>query len=102
MKHVQTEEERGSFEVLAQTARSQGATMNLDAGESTGGADNVHPRSDQWLYVAAGSGRAVIDGREIELGPGSLLLIEAGEKHEIVNTGAEPLRTVNVYSPPVY
>ena len=76
--------------------------MVLEPGESTGGADNRHPDSDQWLFVAGGAGRAVVEGREVELREGSLLLIEAGEAHEIVNTGSEPLRTVNVYAPPAY
>lgn len=36
------------------------------------------------------------------LRPGSLLLIERGERHEIRATGDAPLKTVNFYSPPAY
>jgi mannose-6-phosphate isomerase-like protein (cupin superfamily) len=36
------------------------------------------------------------------LRPGSLLVIECGETHEIRCTGEDPLRTVNFYSPPAY
>lgn len=76
--------------------------MVLRPGQSTGGDDNVHPDSDQWLYVVSGSGVAVVDGRRVGLDAGTLLLIEAGETHEIRNQGTEPLVTVNVYAPSAY
>jgi mannose-6-phosphate isomerase-like protein (cupin superfamily) len=38
----------------------------------------------------------------VALAPGGLLLIEAGEPHEISNAGRVPLATVNVYAPPAY
>ena len=47
-------------------------------------------RSDQWPYVALGTGRATVRGRRVGLKPGSLLLIEAGEPHEISNEGGDP------------
>jgi mannose-6-phosphate isomerase-like protein (cupin superfamily) len=90
------------FEVLGGSGRSQAATMVLDPGTSTGGPDNRHQACDQWLLVLSGFGRAVVDGREVRLQRGSLLLIEAGEPHEIENTGREPLETLNFYAPPEY
>ncbi len=76
--------------------------MVLQPGQTIGGDDNVHSDSDQWLYAVSGSGTAVVDGRRLELESGALLLIEAGEAHEIVNPGVEPLVTVNVYAPRAY
>lgn len=76
--------------------------MVLKPGQATGGADNVHADSDQWLYVITGQGEARVEGTTVALETGHLLLIEAGERHEIRNTGAEPLVTVNVYTPPEY
>jgi mannose-6-phosphate isomerase-like protein (cupin superfamily) len=102
MKAVQTREVRSFFQIVAGTPRSQAATMVLRPGQSTGGDDNVHPDSDQWLYVVSGSGVAVVDGRRVSLDAGTLLLIEAGETHEIRNQGTEPLVTVNVYAPSAY
>ena len=90
------------FRVLAKTKRSEAATMVLDVSESTGGDDNKHAGEDQWLYVVSGTGKAIVCGMERPLKRGSLLLIEAGETHEIINTGAEPLRTLNFYAPPAY
>ena len=44
--------------------------MILADGAGTGGADNRHAGSDQWLYVVSGTGRATVEGVEVELGPG--------------------------------
>jgi mannose-6-phosphate isomerase-like protein (cupin superfamily) len=76
--------------------------MVLRPGQRTGGDDNVHAEADQWLYVVSGSGVAIVKGRRLDLDAGTLLLIEAGETHEIINEGSEPLATVNVYAPPAY
>lgn len=76
--------------------------MTLSPGSSTGGPDNRHAQSDQWLYVVAGSGAAVVEGEEHKLEAGSLLLIEAGEGHEISVTGDGPLQTISIYAPPEY
>ena len=102
MKTVRARAATGFFDVVAGTLRSQAATMVLKPGQSTGGADNVHAESDQWLYVISGTGEATVNGRRLGVEPGELLLIEAGERHEIRNTGMEPLVTVNVYAPPEY
>ncbi len=102
MQLVDTTAATGFFDVVAGTDDSQAATMILEAGQSTGGPDNRHPRSDQWLYVASGTGTATVEGTAHALRPGTLVCIESGETHEIVNDGDEPLETVNVYAPPVY
>jgi mannose-6-phosphate isomerase-like protein (cupin superfamily) len=102
MKHVETSNTKAFFRVVAETSRSQAATMVLKPRQSTGGEDNVHTGEDQWLYVVSGTGRAVVEGREVKLAGGSLLLVEAGETHEIINTGRKPLVTINVYAPPAY
>ena len=90
------------FRVLGDSSRSQAATMVLAPGSSTGGPENRHSSSDQWLLVLRGTGTAVVEGDEVELTAGTLILVEAGEAHEIRCTGGEALETVNVYSPPAY
>lgn len=84
------------------TERSQAAVMTLAAGEATGGPDNRHHASDQWLFVVSGEGSALVEGRRVTLGEGDLLLVAAGEGHEIRSAGDTPLVTVNVYAPPEY
>src|SRR5262245_45273226 len=71
-------------------------------GETEGGADNWHRGADQWLFVVAGTGEAVVNGQTVSLQAGTLLLISRGDTHEIRNTGEGPLRTLNVYVPPAY
>ncbi len=90
------------FRVLAGSQRSQAAEMTLPPRGSTGGADNRHTDSDQWVFVVSGTGTAVVEDAELGLSPGMLLLIEAGEAHELKSGAVEPLVTVNIYAPPEY
>ncbi len=101
MKHIQYGRSK-SFTVLGSTPRSQVAEMLIAPGDSEGGPDNRHPRSDQWLYVIAGSGVAIVEGRRVPLRAGTLLLIEKGERHEIRCTGRRAMRSLNTYAPPAY
>lgn len=90
------------FRVVAGSTRSQAAEMTLAPGESTGGPDNRHPESDQWVFIVSGIGTAIVEEAEHDLSPGTLLLIEAGEAHELKSGSREPLTTVNIYAPPEY
>ena len=101
MKLVRTEMRQG-FNVVGGSSRSQAAVMVLGPHGSTGGPDNRHPASDQWIYVVNGTGEAVVEADTVELEAGSLLLIEAGEAHEIRSTVDRPLEMVTFYSPPEY
>lgn len=76
--------------------------MVIQPGESEGGSDNTHDRGDQWLYVISGAGEATVSGSKVVLEPGTLLLIERGEPHEVRASKGEPLRTLNFYAPPEY
>ncbi|HLQ85278.1 MAG TPA: cupin domain-containing protein [Salinisphaeraceae bacterium] len=90
------------FEVLATTGQSQAATMVLPPNERIGGPNNHHEHADQWLYVLSGTGRAAVGDEAVELGPGALVLIKAGEVHEISNLGDVALETLNIYAPAAY
>jgi mannose-6-phosphate isomerase-like protein (cupin superfamily) len=93
---------RNGFHVGITNRSAQAATMVLARGGQEGGPDNRHRGADQWLYVIEGSGRATVNGREVPLSAGTLLLIERGDTHEIRNTGRGRLQTVNFYVPPAY
>lgn len=90
------------FNVVLTNDSAQCAEMVLDANESTGGPDNKHEHSDQWMYVLDGNGKAIIEGKELNIQRGDLILIESGETHEIKNTREKPLSTINFYVPPEY
>ena len=103
MKLIATHKHRGDFEPLHATPSSQAAMMTLQPGEATGeSSDNEHAWAEQWMYIVQGEGEVKGTGKPKALRPGSLLLIEKGEKHIITNTGAVPLVTLNVYAPPAY
>jgi mannose-6-phosphate isomerase-like protein (cupin superfamily) len=101
MKRASVGYESG-FAVLAGDAHSQAASMVIEPGGHEGGPDNRHRGADQWLYVASGSGEAVVNGHVYPLEAATLLLIQRGDRHEIRNTGTTPLKTLNFYVPPAY
>ena len=90
------------FRVSVGNARAQAAEMVIPPGDCEGGPDNRHRGADQWLFVVAGRGVAIVNGRRINLRDGSVVLIEKGDTHEIRNTGRTLLKTLNVYVPPAY
>jgi mannose-6-phosphate isomerase-like protein (cupin superfamily) len=90
------------FRVAMGNRRGQLASMVIAPGDCEGGPGNRHRGADQWLFVVAGSGTAILGGRKHRLRPGSAVLIERGTTHEIRNTGRTPLKTVNLYVPPAY
>lgn len=93
---------RVGFHVGITTDSAQAATMVLVPGGKEGGPGNSHRGAAQWLYVIEGTGRATVNGRRVPLSAGTLLLIDPGDTHEILNTGRGHLKTVNFYLPPAY
>jgi len=90
------------FRVVLGNRRSQAAEMVLKPGKSEGDAHNRHKGADQWLYVQSGTGVAKINKSRYRLKPGTLLLIEHGDEHEILNDSRGLLKTLNFYVPPAY
>jgi mannose-6-phosphate isomerase-like protein (cupin superfamily) len=48
----------------------------------------------------AGAGEAVLKGERTPVGPGRLVFVPAGTKHNFVNAGDEDLKLYTVYAPP--
>jgi mannose-6-phosphate isomerase-like protein (cupin superfamily) len=93
---------RKGFRVACGNRRAQAAEMVIPPGDAEGDPKNRHRGADQWLYVIAGTGRALVNGRSYPLRAGSLMLIEKGDRHEVKNTGRGLLKALNVYVPPAY
>lgn len=55
---------------------------------------------DQFFRVEAGRGEAVLDGVRTVIQAGSAVVVPAGARHNIVNTGTEPLKLYTLYAPP--
>ncbi|MBX9590858.1 MAG: cupin domain-containing protein [Hyphomonadaceae bacterium] len=101
MKRTQLAFQAG-FRLGVGNDRSQCAVMVLARGGVEGDSENRHRGADQWLYVVSGTGSAKINGREVPLSAGTMVLIERGDTHEIRNTGRSLLKTASVYVPPAY
>jgi mannose-6-phosphate isomerase-like protein (cupin superfamily) len=52
---------------------------------------------EEVVLVEAGRGQLLIDGAVVEFGPDTTLVLPAGRDHQIVNSGAEPLRLLAVF-----
>jgi mannose-6-phosphate isomerase-like protein (cupin superfamily) len=84
--------------VLFTGARSQLALMTIPVGGDIG--VEVHPNVEQLIFIASGHGKAVVNDIESPIGTGEVVVVTPGTRHDIVNTGAEPLRIYTVYAPP--
>jgi mannose-6-phosphate isomerase-like protein (cupin superfamily) len=86
------------FRKVLYTARScQLVLMALKPQQEIGA--EVH-KLDQFFRVEAGSGEAVLDGVRTPIRAGFAVLVPAGAKHNIINTGAEPMKLYTLYAPP--
>ena len=72
--------------------------MSLAPGEEIG--QEVHPDRDQFFRVEKGTGEAWIDGHSTKIGSRSAIVVPAGGRHNIKNTGKEPLKLYTLYAPP--
>jgi mannose-6-phosphate isomerase-like protein (cupin superfamily) len=55
---------------------------------------------DQFFRVEEGTGEALLDGVRTAIGPGVGVVVPAGTNHNIINTGAVPLKLYTLYAPP--
>ena len=89
----------GDFRKVLSTGRhAQVVVMSIPAGGDIG--EEVHEEVDQVLAFVDGEGRAILAGEESAVGPGRLVHVPAGMRHNIVNTGPGDLRLYTVYAPP--
>jgi mannose-6-phosphate isomerase-like protein (cupin superfamily) len=72
--------------------------MTLQPGEEIGA--EVHEDRDQFFRFEAGSGMVDIDDNSYEVVDGSGVIVPAGAKHNVRNTGGEPLKLYTLYGPP--
>jgi mannose-6-phosphate isomerase-like protein (cupin superfamily) len=84
--------------VLYTGGHSQLVLMSLKPGEEIG--EEIHHDNDQFFRIEAGQGKCIIDRNEYELKGGDAVVIPAGAKHNIINTGkSAALKMYTIYSP---
>jgi mannose-6-phosphate isomerase-like protein (cupin superfamily) len=91
--------ENEDFRRVLYTARHcQLVLMSIPAGEDIG--EEVHD-VDQFIRIEEGEGKSVLDGVEHGLSDGSVIVIPAGTRHNIMNTSAsDALKLYTLYAPP--
>ena len=83
--------------VLFTGARSQLVVMTIPKGGNIGA--ETHRNVEQLIFIASGTAKAILDGKESSLVAGDVVVVTPGTKHDIVNTGNDPLRIYTVYAP---
>ena len=90
--------ENGEFRRVLYTAHNcQLVLMSIPAGGEIGA--EVHTL-DQFFRVEEGVGEAILDGVTTAIRAGFAVLVPAGARHNLVNTGSAPLKLYTLYSPP--
>jgi len=84
-------------QVLYTAKNSQLVLMSLKPREDIGA--EIH-KVDQFFRVEQGTGEAVLNGARTPIQAGFAVLVPAGVNHNIVNTGAVPLKLYTLYAPP--
>ena len=72
--------------------------MTLKPGEEIGA--EVHEDRDQFFRIESGSGEVLIDGKRTPVKDDDAIIVPAGARHNVVNTGDEPLALYTLYGPP--
>lgn len=91
--------ENNDFRRVLYTGRNlQLVLMALQPGEEIG--EEVHHDRDQFFRIGQGQGEIVIDGKATPVQAESAIIVPAGARHNLINTGAAPIRLYTLYGPP--
>lgn len=93
-----TEDNTDFRRVLYTGSEMQLVLMTLKAGEEIG--SEVHAEHDQFFRIEAGRGEVVIDGNTSPVKADMAMIVPAGARHNVRNTGTEPLKLYTLYAPP--
>ncbi len=93
-----TEHNKDFRRVLYTGKNLQLVLMTIAPGEDIG--EEVHEGHDQFLRVEEGKGEAWIDGNMTKIEEDFAILVPAGAKHNVKNTGHKPLKLYTLYGPP--
>jgi len=72
--------------------------MSLNAGEDIG--EETHEHNDQFFRFESGTGKCIIDENEYNVADGDAIVVPAGAKHNVINTGTGAFKMYTIYGPP--
>lgn len=84
--------------VLYTGAHLQLVAMTLQPGEEIG--EEVHDDRDQFFRFEQGRGEVLINGQASPVEDDFGVIVPAGARHNVRNTGDEPLKLYTLYGPP--
>ena len=89
----------GDFRRVLYTGKHlQLVLMALAPGEEIG--EEVHADHDQFFRIEKGKGEVVIDGVTTAIKADDAVIVPAGARHNVINTGSKRLRLYTIYGPP--
>jgi mannose-6-phosphate isomerase-like protein (cupin superfamily) len=93
-----TEENQHFRRVLYTGEHLQLVLMTIQPGEEIG--EEVHEDHDQFFRIEKGQGKVWIDDFGTDIAADDAIVVPAGAKHNVVNTGKVPLQLYTIYGPP--
>ena len=93
-----TESNKDFRRVLYTGKNLQLVLMSLKAGEEIG--EEVHAGHDQFFRVEKGKGEVWIDGVRTKIKSDHAIIVPAGARHNVINTGEKSLKLYTLYAPP--
>jgi mannose-6-phosphate isomerase-like protein (cupin superfamily) len=93
-----TEENTDFRRVLYTGKNLQLVLMALQPGEEIG--EEVHENRDQFFRIEEGEGEFVIDGQRTKVEDDDAVIVPAGARHNLINSGDGPLLLYTLYAPP--
>ncbi len=93
-----TEENTHFRRVLYTGENLQLVLMTIQPGEEIG--EEVHEDHDQFFRIEKGQGKVWIDNFGSDVQADDAIIVPAGAKHNVANTGKGPLHLYTIYAPP--
>lgn len=93
-----TQENENFRRVVFTGLNSQLVVMSIPPGGEVG--EEIHKYTEQTLFFLSGTGEGLLDDKKFPIGPGDVVVVVPGTKHNFWNTGTEPLKIYTVYAPP--
>jgi mannose-6-phosphate isomerase-like protein (cupin superfamily) len=72
--------------------------MSLRPGEEIG--EEIHKDRDQFFRIEQGKGMVVIDGTPRKIEGDYAIVVPAGARHNVINTGGTAMKLYTLYGPP--
>ena len=92
-------EDNGDFRRVLYTGKNiQLVLMTIRPGDDIG--EETHEDRDQFFRIEVGKGQVWIDGVANNVKEDDGIIVPAGARHNVVNSGTEPLKLYTIYGPP--